>query len=408
MKNNQYNREVPMIMHIDLNSAFATIEQQSRPMLRGRPVAIVNRNNEYTSIVTASYEAKALGVKTGMRFIEAKRLVPGLIGLESDPAKYRYIYHRLMAIMNDYSPNVVMKSIDEGVIDFHNIPNLPPLIDIAHDIKRRLRQEVGCYMRCNIGIGPNRFLAKMAAGLHKPDGLDIIDANNLRQTYAQLKLTDLTGIAGHLEKRLRAVGIDTSLQFLDASDITLKRMVFKSICGLDWYRRLRGYEVDDRQSDTKTVGRQYVLEDRNLTRQQIQARLHNLCESIGSRLRSQHKSACGLYVYAKTLGHEYWHSCRSFQLPFYSDKTINQIAQQLFSKAPDGIIEIGLHCYNLTNNNGDQISLFNDQIIREQHLIEAIDQINHRFGERVIHSAATMDTNNLVKTKIPFGSTRYL
>lgn len=403
-----YNSEKPLIMHVDLNSAFASIEQQSRPMLRGKPVVIINRDNEYTSIITASYEAKAVGVKVGMRFIEAKKLAPGLIGIESDPVKYRFVYRKLMSILNDYSPNVVMKSIDEGVIDFHNIPNLPPLVEIGYQIKRRLKEEVGCYMRCNVGIGPNRFLAKMAAGLHKPDGLDVINNVNLRDIYAKLKLTDLTGIAEHLDKRLKAVGINTPLQFLDADLLTLERMVFKSICGKQWYQRLRGHEVDDCLSDTKTIGRQYVLEQRNLTNMEIKARLHNLCESVGSRVRQQQKVARGLYVYARTAENKYWHACKMFQIPFFSDMTINRLAQQLFVKAPDKIIEIGIHCYGLSSGGSDQVSLFNDNLLREQQLIGAIDTINHRFGERMVHSASTLQTNDFVKVKIPFGSVKYL
>src|ERR1700744_5893541 len=106
----EFNHERPLIMHIDLNSAFATAEQQARPLLRGRPVVIVNRRTDTTAIVTASYEAKAMGVKVGMKLRDAKILCPEVIGLESDPAKYRYIYHRLLDIMNDYSAHVTMKS----------------------------------------------------------------------------------------------------------------------------------------------------------------------------------------------------------------------------------------------------------------------------------------------------------
>jgi len=403
-----YNSEKPLIMHVDLNSAFATIEQQSRPLLRGKPVAIINRRTEHTSIVTASYEAKAYGVKVGMKFAEAARLVPGLIAIESDPAKYRFVYQKLMAILNSYSPHVVMKSIDEGVMDFHHMPNCPNLIEIGHEIKRRLRDEIGSAMRCNVGIGPNRFLAKTAAGLHKPDGMDLIDANNLRSVYAKLKLTDLTGIAGQMEKRLNAVGIYTPLEFLDADKIALQKVVFKSITGCQWYERLRGYEVDDNVSDTKTVGRQYVLENRNLTRQQITTRLHNLCESVGSRLRLQCKAARGVYVYIRTVDHQLWHASRMCQLPFYSDKTINFIAQQLFTNAPDRIMEIGVHCYELTDNDNSQMSLFCDTLAREQQLVGAVDDINKRFGDRTIHSADTLDTDEFVKQKIPFGSTKYL
>jgi DNA polymerase-4 len=408
LKLDKYNDEKSLVMHVDLNSAFATIEQQSRPLLRGKPVAIINRRTEHTCIVTASYEAKALGVKVGMKFRDAARLVPGLIAIESDPAKYRFVYRKLMAILNDYSPHVVMKSIDEGVMDFHYLPNPRPLIEIGYEIKQRLRDEIGIAMRCNVGIGPNRFLAKTAAGLHKPDGLDVIDASNLRATYAALKLTNLTGIAGAMEKRLNAVGIYTPLELLDASREVLQKIVFKSICGGQWYERLRGYEVDDLTITTKTVGRQYVLEKRNLPQSEIAARLHNLCESVGSRLRLQNKVARGLYVYAKTVEHQYWHASQMCQLPFCSDKTINALAQQLFCKAPTGIKEIGVHCYELSDNNSTQISLFNDQLVREQQLVGAIDKINKRFGERMIHSANTLGTSGFVKTKIPFGSTRYL
>ncbi len=403
-----YNDETPIVMHVDLNSAFASIEQQARPMLRGRPVAIVNRRTEHTSIVTASYEAKALGVKVGMLFTEAARLAPGLIAIESEPEKYRFVYKKLTKILNSYSPNVTMKSIDEGVIDFHGVINCRPIEEIGLEIKQRLRDEVGRAMRCNIGIGPNRFLAKTAAGLHKPDGMDVIDHNNLRDVFAKLTLTDLTGIAEHNWARLHSVGIDTPLQFLDSDVVTLQKIVFKSIVGQHWYQRLRGWEVDDRVFDMKRVGRQYVLEDRDLTRTQIMQRLHHLCESAGSRMRSQNKVARGIYVYAKTPDHRYWHASKLTQLPFYSDKTIYSLAERLFIGAPDSIREIGVHCYGLSNDNDRQTSLFGDILVREHQLVDAIDEINRRYGERTLHSADTLRTGTFVKQKIPFGSTRFL
>jgi DNA polymerase-4 len=404
----EYNTEQPLIMHVDLNSAFATIEQQARPLLRGRPVAVVNRRTVHTTIVTASYEAKALGVKVGMKFIEAARLVPGLVAIESDPAKYRFVYRKLMAILNDYSSDAVMKSIDEGVVDFHHLRIHRPLIEIGYEIKQRLRDEIGVAMRCNVGIGPNRFLAKTAASLHKPDGLDVINATNLRAIYKTLKLTDLTGIAGAMEHRLNAVGIYTPIEFLDSSRLVLEKIVFKSICGRQWYERLRGWEVDGQISDTKTIGRQYVLEKRNLRHCEIMARLHNLCESVGFRLRSQNKVARGIYIYARTDNRKYWHANKMYQLPFYSDATINCLAQQLFFNAPSGIREIGIRCYGLSDNDDNQLSLFNDQLMREQQLVYAIDAINQRFGDRKIHSADTLATNDFIKSKISFGSTRYL
>lgn len=405
------NNERPLIMHIDLNSCFATVEQQARPMLRGKPVAIVNRRTEHTAIVTASYEAKAKGVKVGMKLKEARVLCPDIVALESDPSKYRYVYHKLLDIMRDYSSHVTMKSIDEGVIDFHQTSHDiagRDLVEIGYEIKQRLKDEIGVWMRCNIGISTNRFLAKTAAGLHKPDGLDVITSQNIKQVLGELKLTDLTGIARRNERRLKSVGIYTPLQFLDADILTLQRIVFKSVVGEWWYKRLRGFEVDDVQTQLGRVGRQYVLERFDLTHEEIAQRLHHLCESVGSRMRTQKKAARGVYVYAKTLESGYWHSSTLSPLPFYSDAAIYTQARKLFQQAPDGIREIGVHCYELTELETSQISLFADEITRERHMVDAIDGINKRFGERTVHSANTLQTGIYVSTKIPFGSTRYL
>src|SRR5665213_375731 len=296
------NKEEPQVMHIDLNSCFATVEQQARPLLRGRPVGVTNRKSTFSCVVAASYEAKYLGVKVGMRADEAKHLAPDIVILETDPPKYHYAYQKLVSIMKSYSPNVAMKSIDEGIIDFHGTReylNSRPLIEIGHEIKDRLREEVGCWMKCNIGIAPNRFLAKLAASLHKPDGLDVINHQNLSSTLAKLELTDLSGIAEHNQARLNANGIYTPLQFMNAPSEVLKRYVFHSICGEDWYQRLRGHEVDDQTFSTKTIGRQYVLEDTRLDAEMINSRLSYLCETTGMKLRYIGLCSRGIMVYAR-------------------------------------------------------------------------------------------------------------
>ena len=379
---------------------------------------MVNRRTENTMIITASYEAKAMGVKLGMRLRDAKKLCPGLIGVESDPAKYRYVYHKLLDIMNDYSAHVTMKSIDEGVIDFTQAPKAiveRGLETIGYEIKRRLIDEIGCAMRCNVGIGTNRFLAKMAASLHKPDGLDVITADNMREVYGALKLTDLTGIAGRNEHRLNAVGIYTPLEFLDASVDVLYSMVFQSINGEQWHQRLRGWEVDDSDmSLPKRVGRQYVLDSFNLTFDDILARLHHLCESVGHRMRGQGLSARGIYVGTRTFGmtgdrrRGYWHATHVSQTPFFSNEAIYGLARQLFVSAPPNIRDINVHVYLLEQGDRSQLSIFNDQIARERAMTSAIDELNQRYGEHTVHAASTTNTGPFVKTKIPFGSTRYL
>ncbi len=414
----QSSPEDPRVMHIDLNSCFATVEQQARPMLRARPVAILNRRTEHTMIVTASYEAKLMGVKTGMRFRDAKQLCPDLVGLESDPPKYRYVYHQLMRIMNDYSAHVRMKSIDEGVIDFsESAPDVRQrdLREIGHEIKQRLCDEIGVAMRCNVGISTNRFLAKMAAGLHKPDGLDVITQATIRRDFAQLELTDITGIAGRMERRLKAVGILTPLDLLDASEETLRQQVFKSIDGTAWYRRLRGIEVDKRDFPIRSAGRQYVLDGYKLPRHEVLRRLHHLAEEVGHKIRSQGLVARGIRVHARGYEHEgsgwkgsMWQARHMAPLPFSSNQAIYEQACRLFAAAPVFVKEIGVTCYELSEPGTAQLTLFGDELARESAITDAVDEINARYGGRTIHSADTLSTNTMMRQKIPFGSTRYL
>ena len=407
-----YNQAHPQIMHIDLNSCFATVEQQARPRLRGRPVAVVNRVcTPSATIITASYEAKFLGVKVGMRVNEAARLAPGLVAVESDPPKYRYVYHKLLAILQDYSAHVRMKSIDEGIIDFSQTSqdiSRRDLVEIGHEIKQRLWDEVGCAMNCNVGIGTNRFLAKTAAGLHKPNGLDVITHDNLRQTLAGLELDDLTGIARKNQARLNSVGIYTPLEFLDADPLVLKKIVFKSVCGLEWHQRLRGWEVDKRDFPMRSAGRQYVLESNSMSREVILQRLHHLCESVGQKIRSQGLTARGVQIHTRSYQSGYWQARSMSPLPFFSNQAIYEQARQLFIEAPEIIKEIGVTCYQLSDDDNPQLSLFGDNTARTRQVTQLTDDINYRYGARVIHSADTLGTDDFIKQKIPFSSTRYL
>lgn len=406
----EVNTARPMIMHIDLNSCFATVEQQSRPLLRGRPVVIVNRATEHTAIVTASYEAKRQGIGVGTKLKAARLLCPDLVALESDPPKYRYVYRKLMSILEDYSPEVRMKSIDEGVIDFaQSSPELQQreLCDIGREIKGRLREEIGEYMRCNVGIGTNRFLAKTAAGMNKPDGLTEITHENLREVYGRLALEDLTGIAHGYGARLRHVGITTPLAFLDADEATLEKQVFRGKPGRDWYKRLRGWEVDDVETTLQHVGRQFVLDERDLGYDEVLRRFHGLSEDVAAKLRAQQVWARTVQIYVKTPQHEYWHALWHAQRAFHDEATIFAAVRELFRRAPLPASEIGVTCMNLAAEQEAQLELFGDEEHREN-IVGAIDEINNSWGDHTVHSADTLGLGDRMKRKIPFGSTRYL
>ena len=137
------NNEAPQIMHVDMNSCFATMEQQANPLLRGRPVAVSAYATSRGIIIAPSVEAKRFGIKLGMRNAEARAICPEIIILEPDPAKYRYAHSSFKNILLSYTPKVYPKSIDEAVIDFRNADRRNhDLFGIAKDIKRQIKQDL--------------------------------------------------------------------------------------------------------------------------------------------------------------------------------------------------------------------------------------------------------------------------
>lgn len=404
------NTEEPQIMHIDLNSAFASAEQQAWPPLRGRPMGVTNRLSKECCVIAASYEAKALGIKVGCRRSEALERCPEFIMLETDPSKYTFMYHNLMQIMKSYSPSVKMKSIDEGVIDFHGtrLVNKRSLVDIATEIKQRLKAEVGSYMRVNIGIAPNRFLAKTAASLHKPDGLDVIDHTNLVGTYKTLRLQDLSGIANGFGMRLRMYGIKTPLDFLAASEDLLRRHVFQSINGLHWHEKLRGYETDDYATQLGMVGRQWVVKDPSDDDEYLRSCLHFLVETTGTKLRYRDVEARGICVWVDFKVGGGWHAKRMVRSTMYSNQDIWRQVAILFVSRPKHMVvrRMGLYLYHLSPSTRRQMNMFED-VARNDYLTQAMDEINDFYGQFTVYSADTLTGTRNVKQKIPFGGTEY-
>src|SRR3989344_9426821 len=172
-----FNSKSSTILHIDLNSCFATIEQQANPHLRGKPIAVAAYTTANGCILAPSIEAKKYGVRTGMRVKDGKILCPSLIILASDPWKYRNVHLALRKLLSQYTSDLYPKSIDEFVLNLEGFPSLvaSSMQQVASEIKQRIKTEIGEWLTVSIGIAPNRFLAKLASGLHKPDGLDEIN-----------------------------------------------------------------------------------------------------------------------------------------------------------------------------------------------------------------------------------------
>jgi DNA polymerase-4 len=313
--------------------------------------------------------------------------------------------------MKDYTHNVKMKSIDEGILDFHHTQlegKTSELVRIGHEIKQRVRQEIGDYMKINIGIAPNRFLAKTAAGLHKPDGLDVIDHANIIEVYRSLKLQDLNGIAAGYGSRLRAHNIFTPLDFLNAPEELLKRHVFRSINGRYWYRRLRGYEIDDYETNLGMVGRQWVVKDPTNNDAYLRSCLHFLAETTAMKLRYRNVEARGVCVWLDFVAGGGFVDKRMYKVPCYSNQDIWERVSSLFDKRPTHmkVRTMGLYLYQLEPSHKSQLDLFGTEE-HKRFLTKAIDEINDFYGTFTIYSADTMEGTKHVKQKIPFGGTEY-
>lgn len=400
------NHNKPLTMHVDLNSCFATVEQQANPLLRGKPIVVAAYNQLNGCVLAPSIEAKTFGIKTGMQVREAKLLCPAVIVRTPDPDKYFDVHIKFRKIFNDYSPDVFPKSIDEVVVDFSNVENLHvDLVRVGKEIKQRIRNDVGEWMRCNIGIATNRFLAKLAASLHKPDGLDVITHENLKDVYNSVRLVDLHGINVRFEARLNAAGIFTPLEFLATPIDILAKEVFKSIVGRYWYQRLRGYEIDDVEFGRKSIGQDYALKKPTTDIHALSRLLMKLCEKMGRRLRKMGYIAHGIHVFCAYNDYGFWHRARKMETELYSTSQLYQKALLVFNQQPQRkpIVKLSVSCYDLTTADKSQMSLFEDDIPKQRKVSDALDQINDRWGEFVITPALMMDMKDLILKRVAFG-----
>lgn len=403
-------------MHMDLNSAFATIEQQANPLLRGKPLVVAAYNSPGGCVLAASIEAKRFGIKTGMRVGEAKLIYRDLIVRTPDPAKYRAVHIMFRRILQDYSPHVTPKSIDEAVIDFtphHNgagytetlLPFHKSLPEIGQEIKERFKKEIGEWIFCSIGIGPNRFLAKLAASMHKPDGLATIDHANLLDVYARVKLIDLHGINTRFQARLNAYGIFTPVDFLNASLEKLQKQVFRGIMGHYWYVRLRGWEIDSVDFKRRSYGNSYALKAQTDDPAALAKLLMKLCEKTGRRLRSNRYCAGGVHVGCLYTDFTYWHKGQKFPIPVYTTQEIYFRARELLNLSgyKKKVRELAVRVYDLTPNSDEQMQIFSPPTHR---VSEAMDAVNDTYGEFSVGSALCMEMENTIIDRIAFGGVR--
>lgn len=272
-------------LFLDLNSFFASVEQQLDPRLRGRPVAVVPVETDSTCAIAASYEAKKFGVKTGTMIHEAKRRCPGLVCVLANHEHYVEFHEAVLAEVDKHIPVTQIASIDEMACRLPgDYAEEAKAMSVARAIKAGLRRHVGECLTCSIGLAPNRFLAKVASDMQKPDGLVLIDKRTLPGPLLELKPNDLPGVGPNMERRLQDAGIRTMRQLWDCSAPQL-RSIWRSVEGERMWQRLRGLEIADEPTERRSVGHSHVLAPELRPTAQAELVARRLLLKAASRLR---------------------------------------------------------------------------------------------------------------------------
>ena len=405
-----FNSQASFIMHIDLNSCFASVEQQANPFLRGKPVIVAAFNSPKGCILASSVEAKRLGIKTGMRVKDGKELFSKLIVLTPDPWKYRCVHLAIKKIVSDYTDDFLPKSIDEFVLNLKDRPCLrdKTIYEVGREIKQRIKNEVGEYLTVSIGISTNRYLAKVASNLKKPDGLEEINKENFLSVYSRLKLTDLTGIKDANAARLNSMGIYSVLDFYNAPVWKLKAS-FHSITSLYWHQRLRGYEVDDFLSKRSSYGNSVAIGKVIISFEDISPILCNLVEKMARRLRGAGYKAYGVHLALFYKNGSFWHKGESFKNPLFSSKDFFKQAIKLVKETSCNlpIGNIAVSAFNLIKTNSLQLEIF-ENVEKKKSLTNAIDKINERWGDFIIKPAVILKSKQGILDRIAFGGIKEL
>ncbi len=288
-------------LYVDFNSFFASVEQEDRVALRDRPVGVVPVQSMTTCCIAASVEAKDYGIRTGTLVSEAVGKCPDIALVEARPARYIHVHHRLMAAIEDCIPHGEAASIDEVPCRLIGRERQRDnAVQIALRIKRRIAEEFD-WIKCSIGIAPNRFLAKTASDMQKRDGLTVLEAGDLPHALHALELRDLCGIGPSMERRLRAAGIETVEQLCAASRERL-RLIWGSVEGERFWMQLRGHDLPERATQRGSIGHSHVLGPELRNFEDTRSVLFKLLAKVAMRLRNEEFLARGMAIRIRFVG----------------------------------------------------------------------------------------------------------
>lgn len=372
------------IIHVDMDAFFASVEQRDNPLLIGKPV-IIGGPGRRSVVSAASYEARRFGVHSAMPASEAKRLCPQGIFLPGNHHKYKLVSREIRAIFHDFTPLVEPLSLDEAFLDVTGMDWLydHPLT-IAKLIKERIQRELS--LTASAGIAANKFLAKLASDLEKPNGLVMITPGEEAAVLDKLPIKRLWGVGEKTAQLLRGMNIDTIGQLARTDPKVLERHLGK--WGLEAYQLAHGQDTRPvvPESAPKSLGNEITFEQDLTCREEIATHLLALAEQVGRRLR--YSGYCGKTVTVKLrfIPFETITRSQTIEQPTNLGEGLYEIAAGILNRVTlrDNVRLVGLTVSQLTPDNGGQLSLFAETEDKRRAVTQAVDRLKDKYGEAII------------------------
>jgi DNA polymerase-4 len=412
-------------LFLDLNSYFASVEQELEPKLRGRPLAVVPVVADTTVCIAASYEAKAFGVKTGTQVGEAKRMCPGIALVEARHELYVEYHNKIVEAVERMVPVTSVMSIDEMACRL--IGREQPLLaalDLARRIKEEIRNTVGSTLRCSVGLAQNRYLSKVASDMEKPDGLVALTPDILEAALLRLMPRDLPGIGPRMEKRLHAAGIRT-MQQVWALDREQMNHLWGGMGGEKLWHWLRGEDFEDAELEhAKSIGNSHVLSPELRTLEGSYAVVSKLLHKTAMRLRTARLWTTNLRLSVKFavskeeaarqhlsgIPQLAWSQSTPL-IECQDNQTLTEGLRKLWAAMPKGRnyqkpFYVGVSLNNLVPDHQHTLDLFAglETEVRRTQLSRTMDSINKKHGTTKLFFASMLPAGTAAPTRIAFTS----
>ncbi|MFJ7725451.1 DNA polymerase IV [Neobacillus sp. NPDC097160] len=395
-----YPKNGRVILHVDMNSFYASVEMAYDSTLKGKPLAIAGNVEERRGIiVTCSYEARKFGVKTTMPLWEAKKLCPQLIVKSPNFERYRAASMGMFDILRQYTALVEPVSIDEGYMDITESFEFGSPIEIANSIQKRILEQLD--LPCSIGIAPNKFLAKMASDMKKPMGITILRKRDIPKVLWPLNTNEMHGVGKKTAEKLTTIGIHTIGDLANGNEIQLKTLL--GINGIRIKERANG--IDQRPVDPesieefKSIGNSTTLPRDISNQQELFHVLESLAETVSVRLKRKNVLASALAITIRFKDRKTITRSKKLPNPIQHKEDIAAFAKQLFLKSwnGDSIRLLGITGNDLVDHDHayKQLDLFSyEKDAKKEPLLKTLSSLREKYGKNIIEPAGSHNVDS--------------